>query len=165
MRHILCIVCVIGCAATGAAQEPAPSPFVVADIQVASENRAGGGRSTTLGFETTIGGPSWRGLQLFGQGGRIFDVKPSFDKLPTLWYGAAGVRLTPRSLWRFRPYADTSTGIARMGMTMPLVGAALGVQVDLGKRVTVDVGHRVQRFFGDVNTTRGHNYLGLGVTF
>jgi hypothetical protein len=164
MRNTLIIILVLGCGATAAAQDPGPRPFVVGELVAASANDPAG-PSRMFGFEMTVGGPSWRAVQWFGQGGRIFDVVPGFERAPMMWYGAAGARFATRSLWRFHPYADLSAGVARGDGGIPLAGVALGSQVHLGMHITVDLGYRVQRFFGNADATRARTFLGLGMTF
>jgi hypothetical protein len=135
MRHYLVVASVLALATTASAQDRAPRPFVVGELTAlasTSEEMSGG---TRIGFETTIGIHSWRGLQLFGQGGRAIDVTPAsltprpgvIDERGSLvmfqpgtarqtntWYGAGGARYLLPSAWRLRPYAEMSGGFARM---------------------------------------------------
>ena len=164
MRIILSIGLVLGCVATAAAQDPAPRPFVIGELSaIAASDPAGPSR--TFAIEATVGGPTWGHVQWFGQGGRIFDVEPGFARKPMMWYGAAGARYGTRSVWRFRPYADLTAGLARTDSNVPLAGFALGSQVNLGKHIAVDLGYRVQRFFGTADATRARTFVGLGATF
>ena len=86
-------------------------------------------------------------------------------------------------MWRLHPFAETSAGLAHISSevyslsglapvpdgevrnTVPLASLSAGVQLQLGRRFTVDAGYRAQRFFGEAEATRRNHYIALGVRF
>jgi opacity protein-like surface antigen len=165
MRHLLFVMCAVGCAATAAAQDSGPRPFITAEL-TAARLIDGATRSTSIGFDASVGGPSVRGFQLFGEFGQGFGVGNGNPAS----YATGGVRHSWPSLWRFRPYVDTGAGVARMAFDgqralVPLFSVGAGSHVRLTRHFTLDAGYRIHRFFGDADGRRAHPTLGLGVTF
>ena len=165
MRSIMLFVSLLGCAASASAQYASPPRFVTVEVAPAHGDAQWDGRTTNIGFDATVGGPTWRRVQLFAQGGRILDQVSDLPGASTTWYGAGGARVALGSVWRLRPYTDASVGFANSGGPAPLLGAALGTRLMVGRGFSVDGGYRLQRFFGNADYNHPRPYLGFGVTF
>lgn len=167
MRQVptLLAAAVFAAAAPAAAQD-GTQPFITASPSVAVIRHPGVDRSIDVGFDATIGGPSVHRFQTFGTLG----AGPGIGRANPQWYGTAGVRHVWPSVWRFRPYADVSAGVARMRFDgraplTPMAGFGAGVHLPIGPLFTVDIGYRVHRFLGDADRTRAYPALGFGLTF
>ena len=187
MRPILmAAACVLGLAGTAAAQDGA-APFVSAEPSFRATNSSLTG-GNDFGLDLTVGLRSWKGLQPIFQGGRLIDVHPAdlirgssagpFARQTSTGYLAAGVRfLTPR-LWRFQPYAESTSGVGQMNSdveaadgpfrttrVMPVLNIAFGAEFPIGRHFTIDAGYRRQGFFGSANVMRVAPRLAFGVRF
>jgi opacity protein-like surface antigen len=185
MRHLLLGAALLGTAAAAAAQTPELKPFVSGDIAARPMIDNGTSR-TSIGFDVTAGGPSWKGFQPIVEGGRALWLMPTGRSAGSPnqiagWYGAGGVRYSAPRLWRFRPYAQAVGGAARVSsmlieprswatlsrssQTVPMFGTAAGVQISVWKELTVDLGYRSQGFYGASQAVRNEAYVGIGLSF
>jgi hypothetical protein len=190
MRSILiAAACVLGLAATAAAQDGA-GVFVSAEPNFRSmSSTAPTGPGTTFGLDLTVGiARSWKGFQPIFQGGRLIDVAPaeliprsfppSFASETSTWYGAAGARFLAPRVWRFQPYAEATTGVGHMNSKVvtteslfrmtrfaPVTNVGAGAELRLGQHFVIDAGYRKQGFFGDADVERRGPRLAFGVRF
>jgi len=188
MRPLLLAACVLGLAGTASAQSAEPRPFLSAEPSFYAMNRELTGVGTMFGVDLTVGTRSWRGLQPIFQGGLIY-ITPAdlirrsfsgadFARQTSTWYGAAGVRFLPPRLWRFQPYAETTTGVAHMDSevdssgglfhdrrVVPVTNLGAGAELRIGERFTIDAGYRTQNFFGSAQVQKRGPRLGFGVRF
>ena len=189
MRSLLLATCVLGVAATAAAQDRA-GLFVSAEPSfraVATGDVAGAGKD--FGLDLTVGiARSWKGLQPIFQGGRLIDVHPAdlirhsfappFARETSTWYGAAGARFLAPRVWKFQPYAEATTGMAHMNSMVvtteslfrmtrfaPVTNVGAGAELRLGQHFVIDAGYRKQGFFGDADVERRGPRLAFGVRF
>jgi len=124
---------------------------VLASAQSSGAQVAGFGGLT---FGDTASAPTFGGsvagsltdhVQIFGEVGRLTDVKPSLlgtvldlapvDLRVSAWYGEAGVRFIASPHRAVRPYVEASAGMARLSTGFGGLGGRTGPIVDASLRL------------------------------